>query len=202
MKRFHQEPTFAARWCWAAAAVACLACNAQLASAVPATYIYAGTGTGQLGNSAFSNAQFTITAMADTSNITSWLAGGGGPQNTHLSTTIIIAGLGSFSITDPSHSWMDAAPSGLGGLGADLSFNWITFRENALINYGLNTSAGPVLENSPENVNQFSGISTSGGELTFNSIAPVTFTAIITPEPSTMLLAAIAGLVLALRRKR
>jgi hypothetical protein len=194
MKRFHQVLIFAARACVTAASIICLACITQLAHAVPVTYIYAGIGTGQLGNFPFSSTQFTITAMADTSHISIWPGGGNVSQNTHLSTTINIAGLGSFAITTPSHSWMDTAlPSGVGGLGQDLFVNWITFRENALIGYGLNTSIGPVAESSPEDVGQFHDVSTTGGALTFNSIAPVTFTAIVTPEPSSIALALVGS---------
>ena len=43
----------------------------------PITYIYEGTGTGILGAQAFNNAAFTITAQADTANITPWVNAGG-----------------------------------------------------------------------------------------------------------------------------
>ena len=91
---------------------------------------------------------------------------------------------------------MSGSPSGTGGLGKNLDFNWIKFQENALIGYGLNTPIGPVLEVSPTNVDQFHDVSTSGGLLKFTSISAVTFTAIIAPEPSTLLLLGISAISL------
>jgi hypothetical protein len=175
--------------------------DCSLVSATPITYIYSGTGTGQLGSGTFSNASFKITALADTNNITSWGPASNGPQNTHLTTMIDITSLGSYSITTPSHSWMSGSSSGTGGLGKNLDFNWIKFQENALIGYGLNTPIGPVLEVSPTNVDQFHDVSTSGGLLKFMSISAVTFTAIIAPEPSNLLLLGIGAISLLGYRK-
>lgn len=169
------------------------------AQASPITYVYDGFGTGILGGSPFTDAAFTITASADTDNITAWPYASGGPQNTHLSTLIDIAGLGSFSITTPSHSWISALDTGRGGLGENLDGNWITLEEPALIGYGLDTVLGPVLENSPLHVNQFNNVATTGGALDFSSISSVTFTAI--PEPATLILLGLGGLV-AVRPKR
>jgi hypothetical protein len=201
MRRFHYLSTSAAQWYCVAATVAWLMCNVQLASATPITYFYSGTGYGQLGNSTFSDAHFAITALADTSNITSWIYAAGGPQNTHLSAVIDITGLGSFSITTPSHSWMNESPYGLGGLGEDHDANWLTLREDALTHYGLNTPIGPVVENSPEDFEQVHGVSTSGGALTFSYVSTVSFTAIVAPEPSTLLLLGIGAISLLGYRK-
>jgi hypothetical protein len=174
------------------------------AQAAPITYIYDGFGTGTLGGSPFTDAAFTITASADTDNITVWPNGGYIPQNTHLSTVIDIAGLGSFSITTPSHSWMLGSGGGSGGLGRNLSLNWLTLTEPALIGYGLDTSIGPVLENSPLHASQFRDVATTGGTLAFSSITEVTFTA--APEPSTLIflltLGALGVVPLAWRRRK
>jgi len=133
------------------------------------------------------------------------LAAGGSPQNTHLSATINISGLGIFNITTASHTWL--AQNNSGGLGRNLSVNWITLNEPGLISvsYGLATNLGPILESAPENVIQFTGVSTEGGLLAFTSISSVTFTAVTgtpVPEPGTLSAAAIgvAGLLI-LRRK-
>ena len=53
------------------------------AFAVPITYVYQGLGNGVLDQTTFLERVFTITALADTDNITPWVNAGGGPQNTH-----------------------------------------------------------------------------------------------------------------------
>ena len=174
---------------------------------VPITYTYQGVGSGTLGTQSFTSAQFTFTAQADTNNIAPWVNAGGGPQNTHLSATILITGLGVFGVTTPSHTWL--AQGCCGGLGADLSANWVTIDEPALIGvgYGLDTNFGPVVDNSPSHVNQFTNVGTGGGTLRFSSISTVTFTASTNavPEPSTFAMLGISGgalVVIRLRKKR
>jgi hypothetical protein len=154
----------------------------------PITYTYDGSGAGTLNGQQF-NGAFTFTAQADTSNITPWADAGGGPQNTHLSATLAIAGLGVFDVLTPSHTWL--AQNCCGGLGANLSSNWITLSTPAFVSvgYGLDTSFGPIVNTAPSNVNQFNGVSTSGGILNFQSIETVTFTASTgpgVPEPGTL----------------
>jgi hypothetical protein len=204
MRRFHYLSTSAAQPYCVAATIAWVACNTPQAVATPITYIYSGNGTGQLGSSPFFNANFTITALADTINIKPWGDAVGGPQNTHLSTMIDIAGVGSYLITTPSHTWMDGSHdgSGDGGLGKNLGVNWIMFEEHTLADYGLNTPIGPVLEDLPTDVEQFHDISTSGGLLKFDSISTVTFTAIITPEPSSGILFLVGFFATQLHRTR
>jgi hypothetical protein len=173
------------------------------ADADPVTYIYAGIGTGSLDSVAFVNAGFTITASADTDNITVWPNAQDGPQNTHLNTTIEINGLGIHTILTASHSWMNGEGNGSGGLGGYMhGGNWITLIEPALIDYGLDTSIGPVFERSPANVNQFRNVSTSGGTLDFESSFVVSFTSVVIPEPTAALFLCGSGALIGLRRRR
>jgi hypothetical protein len=169
-----------------------LAC-AGVAEAAPITYFYSGSGTGSLGGAGFTNAEFVITAQAETSNITPWVNAGFGPQNTHLSATININGLGVHTINTPSHSW--TVPDGsVGGLGENLYVNWVTLSGSFLPGYGLDTAYGPVTDTTPWDVGQFNTVNTTGGVLSFTSISTVTFEAKLVPEQSAMLSAAIAGL--------
>ncbi len=173
--------------------------------ATPITYTYAGQGSGALGTQSFTRATFTFTAQADTANITPWVSAGGGPQNTHLSATINIEGLGTFSVLSPSHTWL--AQNCCAGLGANLGANWITLNEPSFtsIGYGLATNLGPIVDNSPDNINQFNGVSTSGGNLSFSDMTTVTFTATTgsdVPEPSTLAAAGIGCACLLLLRRR
>lgn len=170
-----------------------LAC-AGVAEATPITYLYSGSGTGSLGNVSFTNAEFLITAQADTSNITPWVNAGFGPQNTHLLTTIDIGGLGVHTINMPSHTWV--VPDGsVGGLGENLYLNWVTLSESFLPGYGLDTAYGPVTDTTPWDVGQFNSVNTTGGLLSFTSISTITFEAILVPEPSAMPSVAGVGLL-------
>lgn len=173
------------------------------ARAVPITYVYEGTGSGTLGEGSFSEASFTISALADTDNITAWQATN--RQNTHQSTTITIAGLGTHEILSPSHTWHQ--DQGDGGLGADLGPNWITFSGGLEFGtewffYALDTSIGPLVEDDPLNVVQFAGVSTTAGSLSFFAIDSVSFTATVIPEPSSLALVGLglAGLALSSRK--
>lgn len=189
-----------------AALVTSLLCLSSLpAFAVPITYIYAGHGGGSLGEAIFSDRAFTITALADTDNIAPWSSAGGGPQNTHISTTIDIGGLGLLTINTPSHTWLAAGCCG--GLGQNLSLNWITIDAPALVSvgYDLSTNIGPIVDNTPSHFNQFANVSTSGGLLSFRDISDVTFSAITgtvaVPEPTTISLLCLGLIGFAVRRR-
>ena len=167
----------------------------------PIVYSYVGIGSGQLGTQSFSGAEFAIVAQADTANIMPWMAGA--LQNTHSSATISIEGIGAFNILTASHTWIGQNFGG--GLGGNLALNWVTIDEAAFssVGYGLATSLGPVVDNSPQHVVQFFGVATSGGSLRFSSIQSITFTATAqgdagaVPEPTTAALLFGGGLALA-----
>ncbi len=166
--------------------------------AAPITYVYEGIGTGSLGLTDFTDREFVITASADTNNISPWIMAD--LQNTHLNTTIEIAGLGLFTITTPSHTWI--AETCCGGIGADLDANWITIDENAFVNVGytLDTILGPIIDNSPSAVSQFADVATTGGTLSFSSMSTVTFTAVPIPAAVWLLGGGLIGL-LGIRRR-
>jgi hypothetical protein len=160
------------------------------ATAEPITYLYEGTGSGTIGPDAFVDAAFRITARADADDVAFWALGGDAIQNTHSSANIAVAGLGSFAILTPSHTWgsNEFLSSALVGLGRAEGANWITVNEQPLYAYNLATSVGPILETNPQDVEQFHDVVTTGGLLTFTVINEVTFTAII-PEPGSLGLA-------------
>lgn len=183
------------------ASVLLAAATALPLAAAPITYTYAGTGSGTLGTQSFLDAAFTFTAVADTANIVPWVNAGGSPRNPHLSATITIAGLGTFAVTTPSHTWL--AETCCGGLGEDLAVNWVTLDTPSFhsIGYGLATNLGPIVDNSPSDVDQFNGVQTAGGVLSFTSISSITFTAATNdvPEPGTWTATALGCLLLFVR---
>jgi hypothetical protein len=167
----------------------------SVSRADPILYIYEGVGSGFIGTSSFANSDFRIVGFADTDTITTWPSAAGGPQNTHISTTLAIDALGSFVMLTPAHSWINGNPSlTWGGLGQDHDLNWITFDESELFGYGLDTSFGPVLETDALHIGQFEAF-TSGGFLTFTSVEEVSFSARLIPEASTALMSAIGALI-------
>ena len=159
------------------------------ASAAIITYKHEGTGAGSIGGTAFSASAFTITATADTANIQS--CGGVCLSNDHLSATITIDGVGTFTFSTGTRTFFNndnvvgfsRASTG----GADL-FNGPT---SALLSgWNMATSIGPI--QGTGSLLQWSNtpvINTDGGVLNFtSSTGPAIFTATVVPEPSTYLL--------------
>ncbi|MBP6765097.1 MAG: hypothetical protein KA141_08875 [Rubrivivax sp.] len=172
--------------------------------AVPITYIYSGTGSGSLGGTNFSSTGFIITAQADTDNIAPWSSAT--LQNTHSSATVTLLGFGTFTLTAPTHTWI--ADNCCLGIGADLSSNYLTLFNPAIVSvgYALATDIGPILDATASTQNQFVGIETSGGDLSISQLNGASFQAITSavPETSASVLMALglAGIGLAARRRR
>lgn len=177
------------------AALILLANGARLIAA-RITFTFSATGTGWLkdGPSAseepFTNAPFTITATADTSNIVTIFPGILAVPN--IGATIDVAGVGSGAFLFPTRTFvsnnlpgalgfskMDFPPSPTNG--SDL----IDFHSSSFLTYQLNTSLGPVLDPAPfTRFHQFRDIALSFGLLSFNdNYVNGTFVATV-PEPS------------------
>jgi len=178
------------------------------ARAEPIEFRFVGIGTGVAGTTPFTNAPFTIVALADTADIQELPTGEG---HTYLSVLapshIDIAGIGGGRITQPTRVFAnDFASSGFptvglsraGDSGADL----LNLADPAFAGYDLATPIGPVFESDPLAVSQFRDVASELGLLTFNDVALVTFQAVIVPEPATYALPAAAALTLRRRHRR
>ncbi|MDR7271653.1 hypothetical protein J2X20_004321 [Pelomonas saccharophila] len=182
--------------------IAIVALQPCVSLAAPISYVYTGTGSGTLSGTAFTNAAFTITAISDTDNVIP-VQGGDPRYITHLQTSIAIAGLGTFSVTTPSSTWV--ASRCCGGLGEPLGPNWISFDMPEFGSAGntLVTNFGPVTDPDPIHTEQFINVSTSGGVLSMPTVGSVTFQAITAvPEPATLLLLAMGMTVVVTRAAR
>jgi MYXO-CTERM domain-containing protein len=186
-----------------------LALSAGAACGTPITFTFVGTATGTLGTTPFTAASYTVTSSADTSDV---LFTADNYWVTAISSSIDIAGLPSLTFTDPMF-WADPQGAGdivFGDLSTDPSLFpgilGITVLFQGLETYNLQSSFGPVYSpiDFPSSIfDSFQDIPTNEGLLSLVA-SDETFqaTEATTPEPGSMLLAAIglAGLPAVRRR--
>jgi hypothetical protein len=153
--------------------------SAAAAAAAPITYISTGTGSGSIGGTPFTDAAFTITGQADTDDLAS--CGGSCREINHLSTSITIAGVGTFTITSPLRTFLNNTPglSRQNPPGGDL----YSLYNGNFAGWDLVSDWGPI--NTTGSLLQWGGslpdVNTSGGVLEFadDGAVPGTFQAIL-----------------------
>jgi PEP-CTERM motif len=185
---------------WIVSCAALAACAVSLlsaaANAAPIEYIFTGTGTGTLGDHTFDGA-FTVSLLADTSTVTS---GGGELRNT--GSMSFMSGFLGAGIPDDVLIENTASPGFMG-----FSQNIAPFPDESLTatifeTYNLMTALP--LTSGGLSVAPATFL-TGGGDLTFETITSLSFTAIGgVPEPSTwaMMLLGFASLGFVSRRSR
>ena len=165
-------------------------------SAAPITITYSSTASGTLAGNPFTDAAFTITALADTANRQTVVPGLFFYVND--SAQIAIAGVGTFSFTSPTSSFLTTFAS-LAGFsrsnGSNLGSDLVSTSDNGFQTYDLLSSFGPTSSSSGA-IQQWAAspaVTTSGGTLLLNDASAfVTYQAVVNsagvPEPGTSLL--------------
>ena len=175
------------------------------ADAEPILYRFQGQGAGQIGSQPFVGS-FAIELhgetdqILDTSNasqIGRSLTGPAAIELDGIGSAVFTASMNVFIaeslFVDVSHLGMGVALSG----GDKAIFDLVS---TELYGYRLGSQFGPVFVATPNLVNQFNGVPTDLGDLSFSSMSNVTFTATPVPEPSSLVLMLIGLTVLAGRR--
>ena len=171
------------------------------------TYIEAGSGSGYLGTSNFTDALVTLTATADTGNITTYILGFAVPA---ASATVNVAGIGTATITAPVIVFVMDMQQGFPlvphagfafepGTPNEGFSTIMTLQNSAFASYNLATSIGP-LTGPGGPTGPGSPFGTSLGSFAFTDfLGTSTFqaTAVTVPEPSTLVEAGTSILVLA-----
>ncbi len=156
------------------------------------TYTETVVGSGTLGSSSFSNVLVTFTQTADTNNVIS----GFFTSVADLTSTVNVAGIGTASFTGTTFTAVQPGIGlglGLGTAGVGGPIILATINP-ALFSYGLRSSIGPVTGTA--NVNAAMSFLTTLGTLRFTSTAATaTFQANVVPEPSSLALCGVSGLL-------
>lgn len=194
--------------CCAMTAVASLALLATArVQAGTITFTYRATGSGSIGATAFSDKQFTMTAVGSTDERFAWPSGG---YTTPIETaSISIDGVGTYSFSTALAAFVNNTSKTCGFRAAvwpnvDLCYMPST---SALSTWDMLASIGPIAGTST--LLQWSNqtISTTGGQLIFRTASPAgsSFQAALTgaPEPSSLVLLSVGSVAfLAYTRRR
>lgn len=177
--------------------IACLA-TISTANAAPITYQFRATGgNGEFNGNQFNDAAFLITVTADTSNIVEFSPG---IYDVDGIATIEMPGVTTGTFVTPTRVYSNNLVPGAGFSrsrtigGSDL----LDLDEPAFAGYALTAPFGPVFEDTPLAVDQFSNVQLDTGMLSFFSVDTVTFVAL--PEPMTAALLGLGGLFIRRRR--
>jgi PEP-CTERM motif len=177
--------------------------NAQSAKADVITYIFSGTGNGRLGANFFTNAPFTLTTSADPAQVTDLLP----PvlKVSDYSASVSITGIGNATFTTNFQTLHfnnpNASESGVGLFLYYQGPKLIFMQGAAFLPYTLTTSFGPQVGNSTFSANLFP---TTAGDFLLTAVSSGSFQAVLqtVPEPATLSLFGLLGVVMVIQRRR
>ena len=166
---------------------------ATTARATPIAFFYTGAGSGTLDGVPFTNATFTIAALADTANRILVASSPTVYTTVHDSAAISLDGFGSLQFVSSTKSFVNqgtgSGGSAVGFARANSNDLFDLFAGSSFHLWEMLTSIGPT--NATGVLTQWSGVGnpdviTSGGILRFNDASSVTatFQAVLLPEPS------------------
>jgi hypothetical protein len=174
------------------------------AQAETITFIHTGTsGSGSIGGNPFSNEAFTITATGDTLDRQMFP---GGFSIDHVAASITIDHVGTFAFVTPTRTFVNNSVDGVGfSRGPGTGFDLYDGRDVAFGSWDMLSSIGPISGDIDlvQWGNPYDPVITSGGQLIFNGGSTNgSFQALVgtVPEPSTLTLFSIAGVVIATAR--
>jgi hypothetical protein len=180
-----------------------MAAAAAPAGAEPIQYFFSGVGSGTVGNQAFTNAPFTITATADTSAVQDVVGQGGNLlHSVATQSRIDIEGIGGGGINLQTRVFSTDQPQPAVGFSRLPHFDGLDLMDlidPAFAGYRARTAFGPVTDFGPIAINQFRDIPSVIGPITFTGVQFVTFRAV--PEPAAVAIAPAAALLLRRRRR-
>jgi hypothetical protein len=144
--------------------------------AAPITFTFSGTGSGTANGTPFTNADYTITLIGDTTAITNSL------NVYHLITTakMAIAGVGTATITDPVEIYDNPDAAAL-GFALEGGYTQLGTGDTAFASYALATSLGPIVGLAPRSIKQFADLASTLGPITLSDSGLVTFQALLNP---------------------
>ncbi len=155
------------------------------ATAALITFTWSGTGSGAIGSTSFTNSDFVITAVGDTTNLSSFSFG---TSIDHDTASIDISSLGTFTFITGTTTFVNNS-KGIVGFSQTLAGDLINGpTDTAFTTWGMNTAIGPITGSGellqwndpfqPE-------VNTTGGVLFFNDAStPLTFQASVVPVPA------------------
>ena len=152
-------------------------------------YVFTGSASGNVNGVSFGNSAFTITALAETTSRA--IVETNVLTVPSISSSIEIDGVGTFNVFSSTRTFRYLNSVGYsrplpGGL--DL----YDLQNNSLVNWGMQSSFGPVTTTGHVLQWDSQPVQTSGGILVLNeTFTGGTFQAVIVPEPSTLTLAAL-----------
>lgn len=164
------------------------------------TFIHTGKGSGLLNGVFFSDADFTITGIGDTSTR---VTDGDAYSIVHTSATIQIAGVGTYTFLTQTITAANLAQGNtyFSNGAADLAL-MRSGSDASVSGWDMLSSFGPI--SGPGDLLQWgnSPVNTDGGILEFRpGSSPSTFQAIVVPVPSSLALLGVSGVVAGRRRR-